>query len=228
MTIPENNPLIVGVGFQKTGTSTLREALRILGFKVKDTSTRPLIPILRGQWSRVMAMLRHVDAVEDTPWYMIYKELDRMAPGSKFILTIRDEEAWYQSVSTHIGGLRNPHHEWIYGRGKGLPRDDKENTIRVYREHNRNVRNYFKDRPGDLLVLDFTNGDQWEKLCAFLNKDIPDTPFPHANKTPGRKKSTRKPLTVKRCRKHVKYWLKIKYIDLLNLWENESPPESVR
>ena len=114
---------IIGVGFQKTGTSSLREALKILGYRVKDTSSRPLIPILRGDFDRVLRMLRNYDAVEDTPWYMIYKELDQRIPGSKFILTLRDEESWFQSVSRHTGFLRSASHEWIYGRGMGLPKD---------------------------------------------------------------------------------------------------------
>jgi len=212
---------IIGTGFQKTGTSSLREALKILGYKVKDTSSRPLIPILKGDYHKVLKMIRNFDAVEDTPWYMIYKELDKRIPGSKFILTIRDEESWYKSVSRHIGLLRNPSHEWIYGRGKGLPMQDKENTIQVYQKHCREVMEYFKDRPGDLLVVDFTQGDGWEKLCGFLKIPIPEIPFPHANqwqvKTArqdyyGHKKN------LKFFRKSFRHWLKIKYIDWKGYW----------
>ena len=111
---------IIGVGFQKTGTSTLREALKILGYTVKDTTPRALIPILKGDFSKIRQILAGYDAMEDTPWYIIYRELDQMYPGSKFILTIRDADSWYTSVSKHIGDLRAAHHEWIYGRGKGL------------------------------------------------------------------------------------------------------------
>ena len=41
---------------------------------------------------------------------------------------------------------------------------------------------YFRERPQDLLVLDFAKGDGWEKLCRFLGADIPESEFPHANK----------------------------------------------
>jgi hypothetical protein len=173
--------MIIGVGFQKTGTSTLREALKILGYKVKDTTPRALIPILKGNYKRVLSIIKDYDAVEDTPWYYIYKELDERIPNCKFILTIRDEESWYKSVKRHIGDLRSAHHEWIYGRGKGLPKDDKENTIRVFREHNEEVVAYFKDRPDDLLILDFTKGDKWEKLCEFLGHPVPEMDIPHYN-----------------------------------------------
>ena len=217
----EGTGKIIGVGFQKTGTSSLREALKILGFRVKDTSSRPLIPILKGDYDRVIQMIRDYDAIEDTPWYMIYRELDQRLPGSKFILTLRDEESWYKSVSRHIGLLRNPSHEWIYGRGKGLPMKDRENTISVYNRHNEGVLEYFHDRPDDLLVVDFTKGDGWEKLCRFLGMPSPDMPFPHSNRWEG--KSTRQEYYGKRknfkfLRKQVRNSLKIKYIDLMNYW----------
>lgn len=207
---------IIGVGFQKTGTSTLREALRILGYTVKDTTPRALIPILRGNYRKVLRIIRGYDALEDTPWYIIYRELDRLIPGSKFILTIRDEESWYTSVSKHIGNLRAAHHEWIYGKGKGLPKDDRENTISIYKQHNAGVIDYFHDRPEDLLVLDFTKGDQWEKLCSFLGKPVPDLPFPHYNKTT-EVEQNRKPVksTFRRWRHRVKNRLKIWFIRLM-------------
>ena len=212
---------IIGVGFQKTGTSSLREALKILGYSVKDTTWRPLIPILKGNFDKVVRMIRNYDAMEDNPWNVIYKELDQKIPGSKFILTVRDEETWYKSVSRHIGVLRSPSHEWIYGRGKGLPMEDKENTLQVYRNHNKEVTEYFRNRPGDLLTVDFTSGAGWKELCGFLGKEVPDIPFPHANQTIdnlpnqpyyGYRKN------LKFYRKRFKHSLRIKYIDLKKLW----------
>ncbi len=212
---------IIGVGFQKTGTSTLREALKILGYRVKDNTTRPLIPILKGEYDKVLRMIRAYDAVEDTPWYMIYKELDERIPGSKFILTVREKESWYRSVSRQIGTLRNANHEWIYGRGKGLPKDDKANTIKVYTRHNNEVIRYFKDRPGDLLVMDITKGESWKKLCSFLERDIPDKPFPVANKWLDKKKRQDyygKKKNFRFYRKQVRQYCKIKYIDWREYW----------
>ena len=213
------NAFVLGVGFQKTGTSTLREALKILGYKVKDCSPRTLFPILRKDWKKVLRILDGYDAAEDTPWYMLYREIDELKPGSKFILTVRDEESWYNSVSRHIGDLRSAEHEWIYGRGKGLPKDHKENTLAIYTQHNLDVIHYFSDRKEDLLVVDFTQGDGWEKLCAFLDKPIPEVPFPHANNYKTSKKmeeGLRK--DFKFFRKKVKHQIKIKYLDLMNRW----------
>ncbi len=214
----EKQEFVIGVGFQKTGTSTLREALKILGYRVKDTSSRALIPILKGDFEKVLKIIEPYDAVEDTPWYIIYKELDLRIPNAKFILTIRDEENWYQSVKRHIGDLRSAQHEWIYGRGKGLPKDDKENTIQTYKKHNTEVINYFSRRPDDLLVIDFNDGDNWKKICSFLHKDIPEQQFPHYNKTTTSSKKTEMN-RFKFLRKQMKNSAKIKYIDFLGLWD---------
>ncbi len=212
---------IIGVGFQKTGTSSLREALKVLGYRVKDTSSRPLIPILKGNYQKVLKMIRDYDALEDTPWYWIYQELDKRIPGSKFILTIRDEEAWYQSVSRHIGFLNNASHEWIYGREKGLPKDNKVNTLNIYRRHNKEVIEYFKDRPNDLLVVDFTEGESWEKLCSFLEREVPQVEFPHANKWQDKRSKQKfygQNKNLKFYRKQIRNRLKIKYIDWRGYW----------
>jgi hypothetical protein len=93
--------MIIGVGFQKTGTSTLREALKILGYRVKDTSARALLPILKEDWNKVLRMFRGYDAAEDTPWYMIYRELEKIITNSKLIIKISDELSLYESVSWH-------------------------------------------------------------------------------------------------------------------------------
>jgi len=104
-------------------------------------------------------------------------------------------------------------HEWIYGRGKGLPKDDKTHTLAVYHRHNQAVMDHFKDRPDDLLVVDFTQGARWEELCAFLGHPVPDAPFPHANnkrKESGAGPSLRRRLKV--AKKRVKYAAQIAYL----------------
>jgi hypothetical protein len=52
----------------------------------------------------------------------------------------------------------------------------------VYRQHLKNVREYFANRPDDLLTLDICGGDAWEPLCSFLNVAVPAQPFPNTNR----------------------------------------------
>jgi hypothetical protein len=188
-----------------------------LGYTVKDTSSSALIPILKGNFTRVFRSLEQYDAVEDTPWYIIYKELDKYSENTKFILTLRDTNQWYKSVNRHIGKLRLAQHEFVYGRGKGLPKENESHTKAVYETHIQEVKAYFRNRPNDLLVLDFTKGDGWEKLCAFLDKEIPSRPFPHYNNSADNKQVREMPW-YRYFRKQLKAWIKIKYIDILGLW----------
>lgn len=214
---------IICVGMQKTGTTTLQQALNLLGYSVRKGTTRGLISILKGDYKKVLSIAKDYEALEDLPWFVIYKELDTRIAGSKFILTMREEESWYKSVSRYMGDLQRPHNEWIYGRGKGILQDNKENTLKVYREHNKEVLDYFKDRPDDLMVLDISNGDGWEKLCAFLGNDVPDMPFPHANKwKDAQSLSTKLRWKFQLSRRRVKNHFMIWYIDLMGYWDKNS------
>jgi len=75
-------------------------------------------------------------------------------------------------------------------RGPHNPRYhiDNQAWIEEYREHHKDVYEYFKGREKELLVFDVTQGDSWEKLCTFLEVDIPDQPFPVANTARNREK----------------------------------------
>ena len=57
--------------------------------------------------------------------------------------------------------------------------NNRERMSYVYDLHIKNVKEYFKDRPEDLLIMNIFEGDGWEKLCCFLSKPVPDIPFPH-------------------------------------------------
>jgi hypothetical protein len=46
-----------------------------------------------------------------------------------------------------------------------------------------NIKNFFKDKPDQFLELRICEGEGWEKLCPFLDVDVPDFPFPYENKT---------------------------------------------
>lgn len=208
---------IIGVGFHKTGTTSLGKALEIHGFRVKSVTPEALIPILKGNYEKVYKMIEGFDVLEDTPWFMIYRELDKQFPGSKFILTIREAEGWYDSICRHSDNIRTAQREWIYGRGNGNPAANKENTLKVYKDHNEQVLEYFKDRPEDLLVMDLTIGDGWEKLCGFLNLEIPGIPFPHKNKKKKNGPDSVLRYRFRQMRRRFKNSIKIIYIQMLGL-----------
>lgn len=58
----------------------------------------------------------------------------------------------------------------------------------VYDEYYRNIREMV---PAEKR-LEYTMGDGWEPLCEFLDKDVPDMPFPRLNDSKARSESQRK------------------------------------
>jgi hypothetical protein len=168
------------IGFHKTGTTSLEVALNQLGYRVTGCFGTKDPRISEKVYDMADELVQKYDAFEDNPWPVIYKELDQKYPGSKFIHTIRPAESWIKSQVRDFASTNTPMREWIYG--VGCPEGNEAIYVARYERHNREVEEYFKDRPDDLLRFDLPRGDGWEKLCPFLETDIPDKPFPHANK----------------------------------------------
>jgi hypothetical protein len=174
---------IFGVGIQRTGCSSLCEALRLLGFR-------------SVQWPAGLfqnldhPILNEFDAFTDNPIPIIYQQLDKMFPGSKFILTIRDTESWLKSVQWlfNVGEeefnwneypVTHQMHKALYG----TTQFDKQIFRNIYQNHNDEVRRYFAQRPLDLLVINFRRKEGWSQLCRFLDRPVPDVPIPIKNKS---------------------------------------------
>ena len=174
------NPRVFCVGWHKTGTSTLGLALIKLGYSVLGCRLDMVHPLRDGDTGEVFELAGQFDALQDVPWAALYRDLDERFPGSKFILTDRDETAWLNSARRHFKDTHIPLHEWLYGEGRLLGNDGL--YLERYRRHNREVREYFAGRPQDLLVMNLARGDGWEALCGFLGHPTPTAAFPHANK----------------------------------------------
>jgi hypothetical protein len=159
-------------------------ALKTLGYRVTGPNGINDQNIDKNIHSIAKSLVREYDAFKDNPWPIIFKEMDAMHPNSKFLLTVRDSESWIKSQVRHFGRHETPMRKWIYG--VGCPEGNEGTYIKRLEEHNKEVIDYFKDRPDDLLVFDLAKGDGWEKLCPFLKADIPNIPFPHANKASDR------------------------------------------
>jgi hypothetical protein len=172
------------IGLNKTGTTTLARCAQILGYLPAGCDKKLLREFARHErtdGARRIAM-QH-DFFHDWPWPLIYREMDRAFPGSKFVLSIRgSEDHWLDSLKRH--SLRT--HPWRHCRklayGFNYPHRHEAHHLELYRRHNDEVRYYFRSRPSDLLVVCWEEGDGWDRLCGFLGKPVPASAFPHENR----------------------------------------------
>jgi hypothetical protein len=192
---------IIGAGFGRTGTLSLKIALERLGsgrcyhmlelFERPDQARYWLAAADGGpaQWDELFAGYR---ATVDWPGCTFWRELLTLNPTAKVILTERPEADWCASFRSTIAAALDgeppppeaPFHavrqvgqrivkELTFGGAFG---EDGE-LIARYRQHNQAVRGGVP--AGQLLVLDLSEG--WEPLCRFLGTDVPDEPFPRVN-----------------------------------------------
>ncbi len=175
---------VFGIGLNKTGTTTLGQCGRILGLRCTSCDRTLLEDFrLNSDLSRTIQVVEANDLFEDWPWPLLYRELDRLFPGSKFILTVRScETRWLKSISQHSLRTNPAKHCRKLAYGFSYPYRHEQEYLDFYRTHNQNVREYFADREEDFLEVCWENGDGFEKLCAFLGLPDPGVRVPHANK----------------------------------------------
>lgn len=177
-------PKVFGVGFQKTGTTTLGVIFDKLGYKVagydafRQFAGRDSLTLQEVE-AHALEVARDVDAVKDSPWPILYQSLDRAFPGSKFIHVTRDPDAWIRSAVKDFGSDPNPLREVIYG--SRFPLGNEAAWLARYNRHNAEVTTYFADRPDDFLSIRLEDGVSYEKVCGFLGEPIVGTGVPRAN-----------------------------------------------
>lgn len=177
---------IFGIGLSKTGTTSLAHALELLGYKTRDYPG--LVHYSPGDLTSIDAgLLDTHDALTDTPIPSFYRELDARYPDAKFILTVRDAEGWLKSCKKQftqkLADKQNDAHNQLFMDIYGCTMFDEQKFRAAYDRFINGVQDYFNGRPGKLLIMNVVAGDGWETLCPFLNKSIPDIPFPKANVT---------------------------------------------
>jgi hypothetical protein len=123
---------VIGAGFPRTGTTSMKAALERLGFgpchHMFDILTNPArvdrwLPLADGadvDWEHVFEGFR---ATQDWPASHFWRELAQAYPEAKVILTVRDPHAWYVSMK---GLLANR-------PGQALPEDVPEAAAAMLR-----------------------------------------------------------------------------------------------
>jgi hypothetical protein len=179
-----SGPKVFGIGLPRTGTTSLDNALKILGCKAIHAP----LSIIRNQNGQLVLNVKaaaRYEAITDFPAAIMYKQLDIAFPRSKFILTVRNEERWVLSMRRvrkmywllrRVPKVEEIFHEFF---GASLL-DDEVAMAQRFLRHTREVRTHFSGR-NNLLVMHFAAGDGWQELCNFLGRPEPSVPFPHQN-----------------------------------------------
>ncbi len=188
---------VFGIGMHKTGTTSLHEAFKKLGL---DSAHWKSAHWAKAVWQEMKnsgrsGVLEKSYALCDLPFTLLFRELDIAYPGSKFILTTRNEDKWIRSVESHWDPSINPFrgawdadpfthqiHRELYGRKTF----DREVFLERFRRHNAEVISFFQDRSSDLLVIDVDEQPTWGPLCMFLDLPVPVGQYPRAFKTKSR------------------------------------------
>jgi hypothetical protein len=219
---------VIGAGFGRAGTMSLKAALEELGFDpcyhMSEVFDNPehietWDAAATGKPVNWRHFLKDYRATVDWPGCSFYEELMREYPDAKALLSVRDPDRWYESVSNTIYNVRRISTgsrftaEIFSVVGVFVPRmkrgarmvnnliwegtfdgrfENRRYAIGVFDRHNANVmRNVPEDR---LLVYEVKEG--WGPLCDFLDAEVPDKPFPHLNDSGGFRKMVRNQFTV--------------------------------
>jgi len=197
---------VIGAGFGRTGTRSLKTALELLGFD----KCYHMVEVMKNpshlkRWAEIMQggkadwemLFRGYQATMDWPGAAYYKDLMTVYPNAKVILTVRDPESWHRSMMSTLyqtgrrffgrfSRIIPSVHQFLNAMEKAVWQDvfhnrveDRAHAIEVFKNHIEEVKRVVpRER---LLIFEARYG--WEPLCSFLNVPVPaDKPYPHKNK----------------------------------------------
>lgn len=186
---------VIGAGFGRTGTESMKLALEMLGLgpchHMKEVIADPeqvriWRTIGRGgapNWEEAFA---GYGCAVDWPSAYFWRELSAYYPDAKVLLTLRSPDSWYASMEkTIFKSLAESSDRESVGVKLIAERvfdgrlDEREHAISIYENNTAEVQAAF----GENRLLTYNIGDGWEPLCRFLDKPVPDAPYPRTNST---------------------------------------------
>jgi hypothetical protein len=210
---------VIGAGLGRTGTTSLKMALETLlkgpCFHFLEYKSHPE---LMDRWRSLiqdMPMRSDPETFEDIPisrWETLmpgyvacvdepasyyWKQLSDAFPNALVILSIRDTDSWWTSMSALeeyyeeemkrpelITPERREFHDFVDAIYPDWREGMSEEIERAaFEAHNRRVLEHAEREPRfNRRLLVWHVGDGWEPLCRALDLPVPDAPFPHENK----------------------------------------------
>ena len=198
---------VIGAGFGRTGTLSLKAALEQLGFgpcmHMLDVIGNPgriakWQGVVNGCPTDWESVLDGFTSAVDWPACTYYAQLAAAFPAAKVVLTVRPAEAWYKSMRDTIYAAYEAAAAGKLGEGELPPASpdyarlirqlvweqtfggrfaDRDHAIGVYQSH---IAKVAETVPADrLLVFQVSQG--WQPLASFLGVAAPSGPFPKLN-----------------------------------------------
>jgi Sulfotransferase domain len=194
---------VIGTGFGRTGTDSMREALTILGFGPchhmfevigSEEQRRRWRAMVQGEMRDWDYLFEGYNSCVDWPSAHYWPELIAAYPDAKVILTWRDPASWWDSFArTIVPGLNQSTDPQSLGLALvkqivfGGNIMDRDHCIAIY---NANVAAVKTTVPLDRLLV-HQLGDGWGPLCAHLGVPVPSQPYPDRNNTDAFKERTK-------------------------------------
>jgi hypothetical protein len=194
------------IGFPRTGTTSLEQALKDIGYRLGNIRQGELLlkAYATRNFKTIVEFCLTADAFQDAPFSFpfTYIALDQSFPNAKFILSIRDDvDQWYRSLVRFHGNLfaagRIPVKEdllratycypgylWEAMRLVwNTPEDDiyhKPTMVSYYERHLSDVRDYFRFK-SNFVEINLSDKGAYQGLCDFLGKKPVAKDFPWLN-----------------------------------------------
>ncbi len=191
---------IIGAGFGRTGTVSLKQAFEHLGYPCYHMQ-EVMAGYDRGhieQWDAALsgkaidweALFSGFEATVDFPACVFYPQLMEAFPDAVVVLSVRDPQGWWRSYSKLLRlvtkarffnfvpmfrkfSAMNMHLiDYVFDGSM-----NKGHCIERYVQHIEEVQ---ATVPAERLLV-YSVSEGWEPLCEFLGEPVPDIPFPHAN-----------------------------------------------
>lgn len=190
---------VIGAGFGRTGTMSIKLALEQLGFG----PSHHMEEVFKNQgqlphWQAAAAgdavnwdvVFDGYASAVDWPSAHYWRQLADHYPAAKVVLSVRPAEKWWESYSRTIrkiladrASIEDPHARGTAEMANAITEQtfggwvSKEACIAAFRRRTDDV--VAAIQPDRLLVFDVAEG--WEPLCGFLDCPVPDGDFPRTN-----------------------------------------------
>ncbi len=194
---------LIGAGFGRTGTLSLKTALEQIGFEkcyhMMEVGQNPSHAKLWREAHRGISidwdlLFKGYQSSVDWPSCNLWREQAEHFPDAKILLSLREAESWYESIMNtiypHSSALVDSADEKLRAFGTWAMEiiwnpifdnkmDNRAHVINIFNKHNQSV---ISEVPAERLLV-FEAKDGWKPLCDFLEVPIPTNDYPRVNTT---------------------------------------------